>query len=243
MYPNPPMPRRTIGARLRNLSLPLKLLAGGGAGLALLLVCFCALAALGAVLSIGKPNTSASTTPTAALVQGVTPTPTATFTPTPSPTPAGPRILTGATLGGLQSAFQATYGAPEGTGTAKLYHFTIGGQDGVVTATTFSTPVSPDGKFHIASLRIGPPSGVWTASQAQPICSAFLPPDARFQRVQQVAGYGNERVYTSASLALSFNASEFADTTTGKRVAAGTFAMELWPGTAGNTGCILILGE
>jgi hypothetical protein len=170
-------------------------------------------------------------------VQGVTPTPTATFTPTATPTPAGPRILTGATLGGLQDAFQAKYGAPEGTGTAKLYHFTIGGKDGVVDATTFSTSVSSDGKLHVVSLRIGPPAATWTAAEAQPICSAFLPPDAKYRKTQTVSGYGKERVYTSASLALSFNKGEF------NGAPAGTFSMELWPGTAGNTGCILILGE
>lgn len=222
--PPPPAPRRRVR--------PWMLAAGS-----ILLVCCIA----GIILAeLGSHDTPQATPTTVARATRAA---TSTPHPTSTPTQTGPHILTGATLGGLQEAFQAKYGTPTGTGTAKSYSFTINGKTGLVTATPFSTPVSSDGKFHVASLRIGPPAATWTTATAQPICETFMPPDAVFVKTQNVAGYGPERIYTSAALALSFNAAEFTDSSTDQPVAPGTFAMELWPGVAFNTGCIMIIGE
>lgn len=146
--------------------------------------------------------------------------------------PPEPQLPTGATLGGLQSAFEAQYGSPSGPGTAKTYTF---GQ-GLVTATPYGDP-SSDGEHHIASLRIGPATGIWDAATVLPICTQFLPDDAQFVKEQQVAGYGTERVYVSASLALCFPPSAFNGAT------PGTFAIELGPDWPLNRGCIIILGQ
>lgn len=190
------------------------------------LVIFVGSAAIAGIASSGTPATNTPTTVAAQATSTSPPKPTATFTP------SGPHILTGATIGGLQDAFQAKYGNPSGTGTAKTYTF----DKGLVTATP-AGDASSDGKNHVVSLRIGPSSGQWDAATAQPICEAFLPPDAQFLKAQDVAGFGPERVYTSASLALSFGAGAF------NGAAPGTFSMELWPGVGFNTGCIIVLGE
>jgi hypothetical protein len=140
-------------------------------------------------------------------------------------------LLTGATLGGLQDAFAAKYGQPTGNGTAKSYSFTLNDLPGVATATP-AGDASSDGKQHVASLRIGPASGGnWNVSAAQTVCTSFLPPDAIFVKTQNVDGFGPERVYQSAALALTFPSD------------GAVFSMELWPGVSGNHGCILVLGE
>jgi hypothetical protein len=226
--PPPPAPRPSLAQRFQRLPLIGKL---GCGCLSLVLLIVCIAFSAGAISGI----VNGSPTPTPAPIAQATAIATSTPGPTATPTPSGPHILTGATLGGLPDAFQAKYGAPTGTGTAKSYTFTINGKSGNVTATPLSA-TSSDGKEHIASLRIGPPGATWTADTAQPICEAFLPPDAVFVKTQNVPDYGPERVYTSADLALSFNAGEF------NGAAPGTFAMELWPGKALNTGCIIILG-
>lgn len=197
---------------------------------AVLVVCAC----IGVAASAGKSNNTASATATSAPQTQATHAPSATSAPKATATPAGPQILTGATLGGLQAAFQAKYGSPidNGSGTAKAYHFS----QGIVTATP-AGDTSSDGKTHIASLRIGPASGSWDEATATPICAQFLPPDAQFVNEQQVSGYGQERVYTSASLALSLPADDF------NGAAPGTFAMELGPNFPFNKGCIIILGQ
>jgi hypothetical protein len=250
-YSSQPPQKPTLRQRIRRLPLFGKI----GLGCAGVLVVACCAFGIAAIAAGGGGGTTgAGSTPTTiARVPTHTPTPAPTQPPTvapgtPSPTftatptPAGPSILLGATLGGLQNAFQAKYGSPSGTGTAKSYNFTIQNTNGVVTATPLGAN-SSDGKEHIASLRIGPPAADWTAATAQTICAAFLPPDAKFVETQNIAGDGPERVYTSADLALSFGASEFTDGNTGLPVTPGTFAMELWPGVGLNTGCILVLGK
>lgn len=219
-YPYPPPRKPSALQTFLRLPRILQILIGL---VAAFLIIFVGSAAIAGIIS----GPEAASTPTAIAQATVTssPKPTATFIP------SGPRILTGATIGGLQEAFQAKYGTPTGTGTAKTYTF----DKGLVTATP-AGDASSDGKNHVASLRVGPASGTWDAATAQPICEAFLPPDAQFMKMQDVAGFGPERVYTSASLALSFGASAF------NGAAPGTFAMELGSFSP-NTGCIIILGE
>lgn len=194
-----------------------------------IVVCGC----IGIVASASQPKENvASTTATSAPISNATQPKATNTVPKATATPAGPQLLTGATLGGLQAAFQAKYGTPTGTGAAKTYHF----DQGVVTATT-SSDASSDGKTHISSLRVGPASGSWDAATALPICQQFLPPDAVFGQEQTVAGYGNERVYTSVRLALSVPAGDF------NGAPAGTFSIEDGPGWPLNTGCIIVLGQ
>lgn len=219
-YPYPPRKPSALQTFLR-LPLALKIIV---ALFAVFVVIFVGSAAIAGIASSG----TATSSPTAVAAQPTStspPKPTATFTP------SGPHILTGATIGGLQDAFQAKYGTPSGTGTAKTYKF----DKGLVTATP-AGDASIDGKNHVVSLRIGPSSGQWDAATAQPTCEAFLPPDAQFVKTQDVSGFGPERVYTSASLALSVSAGAF------NGAAPGTFSMELWPGVGFNKGCIIVLG-
>lgn len=226
--PPPPMPPQrpsafaAARANFRRMPLVVRVLV---IAFAVVVVCAC----LGlAAANGGKNNNTATATATSApQVQA----PTATAAPKATATPSGPQILTGATLGGLEDAFQAKYGSPAGTGTAKTFKF----PQGLVT-TTPSGDQSGDGKNHVASLRISPQAGAWDEPTATPICTQFLPSDANFVQEQQVAGYGPERVYTSASLALSFPAGDF------NGAAPGTFAMELGPNFPFNKGCIIILG-
>lgn len=196
------------------------------------------LGAIGAASGGNQNSPSTSSTPTT-LAQA-----TATRAPTVPPataTPHGPQLLSTATIGGTEAAFQTAYGPPSGTGSAKTYNFTQPGIIGMVTATP-SSDSSADGQQHIVSLRIGPASGVWDATTATPICAAFVPADAKFQKTMNVAGYGPERVYQSAALAQVFPASAFTDSATGNVVTPGTFAMELGAAFPGNIGCIIILG-
>ncbi len=149
-----------------------------------------------------------------------------------APAAAAPHLITDATLGGTQDAFQATYGAsPSGTGLTQSYPFS----QGHIMATSASDP-SSDGKNHIISLRVGPTSGAWDAATATPICAGFLPTDAQFVNEQQVTNLGTERVYTSADLAATFPASAW------KSTAPGTLVMELGAGFPSNPGCIITLG-
>ncbi len=60
------------------------------------------------------------------------------------------------------------------------------------------------------------PSMPWSISQANAVCSAFLPSDAKYQRSLQVPGNsdqspGVDKIYFSAKLAHTFAADNFTD--------------------------------
>lgn len=203
-----------------------------GYALAVMVVLVLLCAGIGIATSLGSRKTVSATATRAPVVQVST-----TRVPL-TPTPTGPHLLTDTTLGGTEEAFQATYGTPSGAGNDQTYPF----PKGLVTATPALT-ASADGIAHVASVRVGPPSGSWDAPTATSICAQFLPPDAQSVNERQVAGRGLERIYTSADLAATFPAYAFTTATTGDPVAPGTLAMEVGPDFPLNTGCILILGE
>ncbi len=102
--------------------------------------------------------------------------------------------MTGATLGGPDSAFQTKYG-----------HAADDLWD--INGVTFSTNLDTgaDGQQHVFEMLVYKSDATtWTQVEAQPICTAFLPPDATHQRDTQDSRGNLEQVYMSALLAVTF---------------------------------------
>lgn len=128
---------------------------------------------------------------------GATTTASATATSTPvtpsATTPHGPPV-TAATLGGPVDAFYAKYGVEADN----LFD---------VNGVTFSLndDTGSDGKPHDFEMLVYPSDAhVWTMEQAKPICTAFLPPDAKFARSITSSDGNLEDVYTSPEATASF---------------------------------------
>jgi hypothetical protein len=161
-----------------------------------------ALVALGALLpsdlggvsqAAGAPAAGVPVAPTATAT--ATAAPTATAQPSPRVAPRGPPVA-GATFGGPQVAFVATYGG-----------------DGVrydINGITFGLNLTSgaDGAPHVAVMLVYPSdAGAWTLDQAQGVCSAFLPPDATHVRDATDNEGDPEQIFASAQLAATFTAS------------------------------------
>jgi hypothetical protein len=149
-------------------------------------------------------------------------------TPTHTATPTGPHLLTDAVLGGPVGAFDAAYGQPDFTsgenGATRVYNVrTIAGH-----RVFLSLGVAPgtDGTRRVGFINIAPTPLGTTMSPAvgAEVLAAFLPTDAHFEHTLVVPDTFTERVYHSASLALSLPASRFVDTQTQQLVTPGTFS-------------------
>lgn len=246
-FPPPPRSSQPLWRRglswYRVRSRRMQILVGVGVVL-LLLIC---IAGIGAATGGNQQGSTSTATPgivqaTATNAPTSAPRPTATNAATASSTPAGPRLLTGATLGGLISAFQSLYGSPDCCGgTAQRYKFAADGANGEVLAVP-SGDTSGDGQFHVESITIFPQNGSWSSATAAMLYLLFLPPDAKRQQDKQVSGYGTEHVYLSADLAAIFPASDFTDVGTNQPVPPGTFSVGCGQGFRSDGGCGLILG-
>src|SRR5262249_13433384 len=149
--------------------------------------------------------------------------PTATTTSSPQP-------VTGTLLGGPVATFDTIYGPPDNTSsnTGTYYivaHVTVGG---VSNKYALNLTVRGDagtggkraGLLHLEQLGGGKQ---WDSATGEALAKVFLPRDAAFQRDLQAPNVGTEHVYQSADLALSFPASNFSDSQTGKVAPPGTF--------------------
>ncbi len=162
-----------------------------------------------------------------------------------SPTPTSPPpLLSTATLGGVEQAFQAAFGSPNTNYGVKTYIFTLSGIRGLVSIIPRGQ-LSSDGKEHIASLQIGPSDdSSWDAVTAMPICAQFIPLDAQYVKTKKISSSSQQRIYVSADLANVFPPGDFQDGATRQLDTPGTFSMELGPHYAPtSTGCILLLGS
>jgi hypothetical protein len=120
--------------------------------------------------------------------------PTATSPPTATPKPLPKGDLLGATFGGTAQAFYDEYGAqPDNL-------WSISGN------VTFSISLTGgiDGQQHVFGMLAHPSDAIpWTMSQAEQACTAFLPPDARYQSTTG-GGSDVQATYHSADLAATF---------------------------------------
>src|SRR5262249_11792157 len=96
------------------------------------------------------------------------------------------------------------------------------------------------GLLHLVPLGSG---NQWDSATGKALAELFLPHDAVFQRDLQVPNFGTEHVYASADLALSFPASDFLDSQTGKSVPPGTFYYSCGNQREPAGGCTLTLGQ
>jgi hypothetical protein len=204
-------------ARTSSWSPAARIAAIAGAGLvSLCLVCGLCSAAIMA-MSGGGGATVASATHTPKGTS-VTSAPSAQATNTP----AGPAKVSGPYLGTTESDFQAKYGAPVlKASLSRQYHATINGQQ-VFIAVTLENRGTDTARVRF--IRVAPLSSStkWSASTADAIAHVFLPPDAKFQKDANVADFGKEHIYVSASLGASFPADYFTLAADGSQVTPGT---------------------
>ncbi len=150
--------------------------------------------ATAAAYALLHPKPTDTSKPTTAPKPTNTPKPpTATVPQKSNSTPTIP-LVTGATLGGPDSAFQTKYG-----------HAADDLWD--INGVTFSTNLDTgaDGQQHVFEMLVYKSDATtWTQVEAQPICTAFLPPDATHQRDTQDSRGNLEQVYMSALLAVTF---------------------------------------
>jgi hypothetical protein len=162
-----------------------------------------------------------------------------TDTPEPTATPTGPHILTGATLGGTQSAFMAAFGAPVMTATVAHYNFTLpDGTQGNICFCTTATGL--DGLQHLDLSGMFPNGPSWNSVQAQEAVKLFSPPDTVYVKTIPTSEIGPITVYLSADLAKTFPASEFVDSDTQTPLPPGTFSVACQ--RPGEAGCSIVTG-
>lgn len=202
-----------------------------------------------AVTPTPSPTTTVPTTPAQPTATTTRPAGTPTATPVPAPTPAGPAVL-----GAPQGAFVAKYGQPTdssdiGVGRLQFQRYAGTSIDFlVVQLDIYDDPSVRDRAYSITAQH--PPDHFWSMSEAQGICEAFLPADARFQQSITVPGSGGadgvDHVYLSPSLASIFPAATFVDAAQ-HRVPPGTFDLRYVYASPGNNGqiqyCELELGR
>lgn len=237
--------------------------AGIAIGSSLLLMCACCsglfvLAARIPTVTVGasSPTASASTpiafvSPTALGTPSRPGSPTATVRatatahPTVTATPS-PQRISGATVGGTQSAFTARYGIPTSSLVSDTsYQATITTSDGPIPVeiNVMSLVRGTDGQQRIDQLYLEDPTATtWNEYSGESVVPAFLPPDARHIRDDQDPNLGTLQVYQSAQLAATFPASAFINTGQGGGIEPpGTFTVNCDP--PGADTCTISLGE
>jgi hypothetical protein len=141
--------------------------------------------------------------------------------------PRGPQPIFAPVLGGTVADFTQLYGLPQNPADATTglwLQFTIVGHP-IMSLSVDAAPAneSQDGQLHIMDLSVQAPRGTtWSSTTQQQILAALIPSDATFER-QQSTRNGNERLYTSAQLAATFNPDLFTNQAGTRTVAPGTF--------------------
>jgi hypothetical protein len=118
-------------------------------------------------------------------------------TPTPTPPATATTQTIGVTVAALGGSVQAFY-TKYGTQADNLFD---------VNGVTFSLndDTGADGTAHVFEMLVYPSdNSPWTLTQAEPICAAFLPPDAVFSRSTTTSDGNSEDVYTSEQARASF---------------------------------------
>lgn len=227
---------------------------GFGLLIVMLLLCSCGSTGTSSITSPTATNQSAGTTPTATK-QSATATPTGTnqstgTTPTAVTTKV-PSNTISAVLGGSPNTFITKYGQPNdhsGNGYLRFERCSNSKWDQLsLSQISLESNTGP-----IASILVQPcPPGSWSVAQANAICSAFLPPDAKYQRSVQVPNVDNQgpsvdKIYYSATLAHAFAADNFTDNN-GALVQPGLFDVNYYYVSNSDTShmdvCDLELGD
>lgn len=148
------------------------------------------------------------------------------FSPTSAPAPTAtpkPATIQTATLGSLQSAFQAAFGDPEMHGPVAFYLLTA--PDGSTFSVCFcSTSTGVDGAQHLDGTNLdAAPYRPLTGQQMLPYSQLLMPRDSIHVRDFTDPDVGLIRVYHSDTLAATFPASAFTK--------SGPDAGDVGPGT------------
>jgi hypothetical protein len=193
------------------------------------------------------------------------PTTAPTSKPTPKPTVQSTQDLAATHgtphLGGPISDFIGAYGQPNDHsnpgGYASQYHFqrdtnTTDVTDGLIVSTSADSKSAVDDILVAAVAQNAtyndPQAGSsFSPSDAKARCMTFAPSDARFkQEFVYANNSGYDMVYTSASLAQSFQAADFTDSQN-NQVQAGMFDVSYLYKSNGDTqhidSCDMIIGE
>jgi hypothetical protein len=149
----------------------------------------------------------------------------------------GPHIITGPYLGGSQDAFTAAFGQPADSYGQLYYPFTT--PDGFSAQVCFcSARRGSDGRERLAILSINVPD--LDPSQHPNVVRLFFPPDAHHVADLTDPEIGPFHVYQSASLAQTFPATAFTNSSGGGLVPPGTFGMACEPPSPA---CTIAIGE
>ena len=217
------------------------------------LIAVLALCILGITLIVTlSPAQTAAPTATSAPTHGAA----ATAKPTAQPThaPAVSRTIPATHgiphLGGPLSDFIGAYGQPNGHSSPPSYHFmTVNNIDEYIILGLGTSCPSEQciAQQQVDDISVQSPdqNAGFTPSNAEGRCMSYAPSDAHFkQKFVYADGSGYDMVYTSASLAHLFPASEFTDSS-GGTAPAGTFDVSyLYADNGQGIGsCDMITGE
>lgn len=161
---------------------------------------------------------------------------------TSTATPSGPQPVTGARLGGSNSAFAAKFGSPTQTGNeVRDYTATINGQSVFIRAML----LQPGDTSRVRFIDVKPADSgaTWDLPTAEAIAKTFLPQDATYLKDLQVQDFGTENLYMSKDLATTFPSADFSDASTNALVTPGTFYISCGNTNESNGGCSLQLGQ
>ena len=215
---------------------------------------FCLIIVIIAIATSGSP--SQATAPTATPVTQAHATKgAATVAPTKTPkaasVPSGLPVTHGTPrLGGPLSDFIGAYGQPNGNSNPPSYEFqevnNINEVGAMGIGSSCSSPLCVS-EQHIDDITVQSPDQTngFTASEAEAKCMAFAPTDAHYkQKIPFADGTGYDTVYSSASLAKMFAASEFTDGS-GNTVTPGMFDVSYLyaDNKVGIGSCDMITGE
>lgn len=175
-----------------------------------------ACAALSNLIGGGSSSATPSTTPQTHVTQ----------------TPAKPAVL-----GATENDFIVTYSAPtQRASESRIHKATI---EGTSITISLTLDAANDGG-HVHFIKITG-TGANKATM-EGIAKHFLPTDAKYQKDMQVADFGTEHVYSSASLAKTFPADMFQDSN-GNNITPGTFYVACGDQVDGPNACSLNLGQ
>jgi hypothetical protein len=154
--------------------------------------------------------------------------PPATLAPTvpATSTPSGPHSITGATIGGTRSAFEAAFVAPDQVNGMTPWYRTQSPNSLTVEVCFCSTQLGTDAQLRLALFQAKSAYGMsWTPDDALAVATMFFPLEAKHVRDFTDPTIGLFHVYQSADLAATFPASDFYDSNGGGASPPGTFSI------------------
>jgi hypothetical protein len=204
---------------------------------ACMILAICSLLLLG-ISACSPDSTAEKTTSGTGISQGATMTPTFAQVATATPLP-GQLVLT-PSLGGTPDAFDRAFGPPRSTtATGAQYATTLQGVQVYVT-TQLSHTNSGDRASSIELQAVA--AAPWDAATATKVASTMFPSDALLVSDRQTTAYGEQYIYTSASLAASFPADAFRAVIGTGFVQPGSFFFSCSDSKQTHSSCLLKIG-